>query len=104
MPKRYAKGRRAYAFSQRTGKRVAYRRLVRDGQTGLLVAPEEWEPKHPQEIPLRDLDDAINLRRPMPDNFDAEQLTIEMPGMNPTTFEAGSEMYGMFTIKTPTVV
>lgn len=44
-----------------------YRDLVEDGHiSGLLVHPDWWEPKHPQEIPVR-VDDPVALWRPAPE-------------------------------------
>lgn len=64
---KYAKGRKALAECMRSGKRLPYKDLVRDGHIdGLLVAPEWWEPKHPQEIPVR-VDDPIALENPSPE-------------------------------------
>jgi len=63
----YAKGRRAIAECQRSGQKMLYRDLVEDGHVaGLLVHPDWWEPKHPQEIPV-EIDDPIALYRPAPE-------------------------------------
>ena len=46
---------------------MRYRDLVEDGHVpGLLVHPDWWEPKHPQEIPVQ-IDDPIALYRPAPE-------------------------------------
>jgi hypothetical protein len=46
---------------------MRYRDLVEDGHVpGLLVHPDWWEPKHPQEIPV-EIDDPIALHRPAPE-------------------------------------
>ena len=46
---------------------MRYRDLVEDGHVpGLLVHPDWWEPKHPQEIPVT-VDDPIALYRPAPE-------------------------------------
>lgn len=67
MARRYAKGRHAVAECQRSGQKMLYRDLVEDGHIeGLLVHPDWWEPKHPQEIPVR-VDDPIALYRPSPE-------------------------------------
>jgi len=64
---KYARGRKAWGICQRSGQRVLLDRLVRDGHNpGLLVAPEWWEPKHPQEFPPP-MDEAIALYRPSPE-------------------------------------
>lgn len=67
MGRKYAKGKRAIAECQRSGQKMLYRDLVEDGHIpGLLVHPDWWEPKHPQEIPPR-VDDPIALERPAPE-------------------------------------
>jgi hypothetical protein len=46
---------------------MRYRDLVEDGHVpGLLVHPDWWEPKHPQEIPVT-VDDPVALYRPAPE-------------------------------------
>ena len=65
--RRYAKGRHAVAECQRSGQKMRYRDLVEDGHVpGLLVHPDWWEPRHPQEIPV-DVTDAVALYRPAPE-------------------------------------
>lgn len=65
--KSYAKGKNAVAECQRSGQKMKYRDLVEDGHIpGLLVHPDWWEPKHPQEIPV-DVTDAVALFRPAPE-------------------------------------
>jgi hypothetical protein len=64
---KYAKGRHAIAECQRSGQKMRYRDLVEDGHVpGLLVHPDWWEPKHPQEIPIV-ITDPIALFRPAPE-------------------------------------
>lgn len=41
-------------------------KMVVDGDTGLLVDPNWYEPKHPQETPIIKTD-AVALRRPAPE-------------------------------------
>lgn len=77
MARRYAKGRHAVAECQRSGQKMRYRDLVEDGHIeGLLVHPDWWEPKHPQEIPVR-VDDPVALYRPSP------EISIETDYGNP---------------------
>ena len=64
---KYAKGRHALAECQRSGQKMLYRDLVEDGHVpGLLVHPDWWEPKHPQETPV-EVTDPIALSRPAPE-------------------------------------
>lgn len=77
MSKGYARGRHALAECQRSGQKMKYRDLVEDGHVpGLLVHPDWWEPKHPQEIPV-EVDDPIALFRPAP------EISIETNYGNP---------------------
>ena len=71
---RYAKGKKSYAISDRGGQRVRYTQL-KTTWDGLRVAPDEWEPKHPQLTPARNVIDAQQLFKPRPDN-DPEDVTI----------------------------
>ena len=63
---RYARDHKAWGQDAKTGRRVYLRDLVRDGQTGLPVTRESYDPKHPQERPI-DVYDPETLRRPAPD-------------------------------------
>jgi hypothetical protein len=67
---------------------MRYRDLVEDGHVpGLLVHPDWWEPKHPQEIPVEiddpialvEIDDPIALYRPAP------EISVEQGYGNPNT-------------------
>lgn len=63
----YARGRNAKAECMRSGQKMMYRDLVEDGHIhGLLVHPDWWEPKHPQEIPINVVD-PVALYRPSPE-------------------------------------
>jgi len=62
MP-RYAKGTKSYGISDRGGQRVPYPQL-KTTWDGLRVAPDEWEPKHPQLTPAKNVIDAQQLFKP----------------------------------------
>ena len=94
----YARGDRAWGRCARTGERVLLKDLVRDGQTGLLVTREAYEPKHPQEKPPRNIFDPQTLRRPAPDNDVTGAFTTAM-----FTWDPGSIADGVTEIKTATV-
>ncbi len=67
MARQYARGRHAIAECQRSGQKMRYRDLVEDGHVeGLLVHPDWWEPKHPQETPVT-VHDPVALYRPSPE-------------------------------------
>lgn len=88
MSRSHAKGRHALAECQRSGKKMRYRDLVEDGHVpGLLVSPDWWEPKHPQEIPV-EVTDPVALYRPAPEiSISAGYADPENPagGAAPTT-------------------
>ena len=63
---RYAKGRRSQAISDRSGFKVPYREL-KTTWDNLRVEPEEWEVKHPQLDPPKNVVDATALFKPRPD-------------------------------------
>lgn len=63
---------------------MKYRDLVEDGHIeGLLVHPDWWEPKHPQEIPV-EVTDPIALYRPAP------EISIEEGYGDPENLDGGS--------------
>lgn len=63
---------------------MPYRHLVEDGHVpGLLVHPDWWEPKHPQEIPVT-IEDPIALRRPAP------EISIEPGYGDPENLDGGT--------------
>lgn len=65
---RYARGKHAVGQCQRSGKKVPYRDLVYDGYyPNLLVAPEWYEPAHPQEH-LPAVHDPVALRKASPEH------------------------------------
>ena len=70
----YAKGRKAVAISDRSGFRVPYRNL-RTEWNGFRVAPDEYEQKHPQLTPPKNIIDATALFKPRPDN-DPENVSF----------------------------
>jgi len=83
MSKSYAKGTHAVAECQRSGQKMRYRDLVEDGHIqGLLVHPDWWEPKHPQEIPV-EVVDPIALFRPAP------EISIEAGYGDPENLDGG---------------
>lgn len=65
--RKYAQGKNALAECMRSGQKMRYQDLVEDGQIpGLLVHPDWYEPRHPQEIPI-DASDAVVLWKPSPE-------------------------------------
>jgi len=77
----HAVGRNAIGICERSGKKMLRRKMVYDGQyPDLLVAPEEWDPKHPQEY-LPDVGDPVTIYDPTgdPDKVAANTLVISIP-------------------------
>ena len=64
---RRATGKKSLAIGDRSGLRVPYTSL-KTTWDGLRVEPEDWEPKHPQLDPPRNVVDAVALFQPRPDN------------------------------------
>jgi hypothetical protein len=73
MATRHATGRKSKAISDQSGFEVPYTSLVTQWD-GLRVEPEEFDPKHPQLTPSKNVVDATSLFRPRPDND--QELTI----------------------------
>jgi hypothetical protein len=71
---RYATGKKSVAISDRSGFKVKYNEL-RTTWDGLRVEYEEWEPKHPQLTPAKNVFDATALFNPRPDG-DPENVTF----------------------------
>ena len=63
---RYASGNKAYGISDRSGFRYRLRDMKKEWN-GLLVGPDEYEPKHPQLEPPNVRPDPQALRNPRPD-------------------------------------
>jgi hypothetical protein len=63
---------------------MRYRDLVEDGHIpGLMVHPDWWEPRHPQEIPVT-VTDPIALWRPSP------EISIETGYGDPENLDGGT--------------
>ena len=71
---KYAKGKKSYAISDRSGLRVRYSKL-KTTWDGLRVSPEDWEPKHPQLTPAKNVVDATALFNGRPDT-DPENVAV----------------------------
>jgi len=67
---RYASGKYAYGLSDRSGFRYRLRDMKKEWN-GLVVGPDEFEPKHPQLEAPRVSPDPQALRNPRPDRSEA---------------------------------
>lgn len=74
---KFASGKKSYAISDRSGVRYPYRDMRKEWN-GLLVGPDEYEPKHPQLKPLPAVSDAQALRNARPDRV--EPLDVPVGG------------------------
>ncbi len=73
----YAKGKWALGECRRSGRKMLLRNMVADGYyPNLIVDPEWYEPKHPQES-LPKVRDPTSLFRPAPDQ-DKSDATIRL--------------------------
>ena len=63
---RFATGSKAYGISDRSGFRYRLREMRREWN-GALVGPDEYESKHPQLTPPRNVFDSEAIRNPRPD-------------------------------------
>jgi len=83
---RFASGKYSYGISDRSGFRYRLRDMRREW-TGLLVGPDEYESKHPQLTPPRNVVDAEALRNPRPDTQNIISVTVKFPTFNLATVE-----------------
>jgi hypothetical protein len=89
---KFASGKKAYAISDRSGQRYLYR-LMRKEWNGLLVGPDEYEPKQPQLGPFRKVNDPQALQNARPDRVEPLLVfvgveTVENPTAALTTANA----------------
>ena len=89
---KFASGKKAYAISDRSGQRYPYR-LMRREWNGLLVGPDEYEPKQPQLGPFRKVNDPQALQNARPDRVEPLLVfvgveTVETPTAALTTANA----------------
>ena len=83
---RFASGQYSYGISDRSGFRYRLRDMRREWN-GLLVGPDEYEPKHPQLTPPRNVVDAEALRNPRPDTQNIISVEIKFPTFDLTTVQ-----------------
>jgi len=72
---RYASGSKAYGISDRSGFRYRLREMKKEWN-GLLVGPDEYEPKHPQLEAPRVGPDPQALRDPRPDKSETVSVYL----------------------------
>ena len=82
---KFASGKNALAISDRSGFQYPYR-LMRREWNGLLVGPDEFDPKHPQLGPFRKVTDPEALVDSRPEQNVARQRSTQY-GFNPVGFK-----------------
>lgn len=75
---KFALGKKAFGISDRSGFRYRLN-TMRKEWNGLLVGPDEWEPKHPQLEPRRRPTDPQALRDPRPDRREPVVVFVGVP-------------------------
>ena len=85
---RYASGKKAYGYSDRSGFRYRLRDMIKEWN-GLKVGRDEYEPKHPQLEPNHPGPDPTALYEPRVDT--RTEVTVEnLLGLNPFTTTTSS--------------
>lgn len=72
---KHATGKNSYAISDRSGFRYRYQDMRREW-TGALVGKDEFEPKHPQLGPFKEVSDAEALFNPRPDRVEPQTVFV----------------------------
>ena len=75
---KFASGKDSWAISDRSGFRYPYRVMKREWN-GLLVGPDEYEPKHPQLGPFRKVVDPEALQNARPDRVEPLDVFVGVP-------------------------
>ena len=75
---KFASGKNSWAISDRSGFRYPYRVMKREWN-GLLVGPDEYEPKHPQLGPFRKVVDPEALQNARPDRVEPLDVYVGVP-------------------------
>jgi len=75
---KFAAGKEAWAISDRSGFRYPYR-LMKKEWNGLLVGPDEYEPKQPQLGPFRKVVDPQALQNARPDRVEPLDVYVGLP-------------------------
>jgi|TARA_R110000796_G_scaffold74708_1_gene168012 hypothetical protein len=75
---KFAAGKDSFAISDRSGFRYPYR-LMRKEWNGLLVGPDEYDPKQPQLGPFRKVSDPEALKNARPDRVEPLDVYVGVP-------------------------
>ena len=102
MMAKFASGKESWAICDRSGLRYPYR-VMKKEWNGLLVGPDQYEPKHPQLGPFRKVSDPEALRNARPDIVEPMDVfvgvpLVEGPNLRPCS---GFGQVGQVTVSTP---
>lgn len=75
---KFASGKESYAISDRSGFRYPYK-VMKKEWNGLLVGPDEFEPKQPQLGPFRKVSDPQALQNARPDRVEPLDVYVGLP-------------------------
>ena len=75
---KFALGKDSYAICDRSGFRYPYK-VMRLEWNGLLVGPDQYEPKHPQLGPFRKVSDPQALKNARPDRIEPLDVYVGVP-------------------------
>ena len=90
---RYASGRRAWGYSDRSGFRYRLRDMIKEWN-GLKVGPDEYEPKHPQLEPNHQHQIPTALYQPRSDSRSSDRRKV----VNIKSFLSGSSGSAVITV------
>lgn len=90
---KFSSGKHAYFISDRSGQRYRYKDARREW-TGAIVGPDEYEPKHPQLFPVRNVVDVQALRDARPDRTEPAVQQL----LRKNAFASGSSGSSVITV------
>ena len=99
---KFASGNKSWAISDRSGFRYPYK-VMKKEWNGLLVGPDEYEPKHPQLGPFRKVVDPEALQNARPDRVEPLNVYVGLPTVeneNLTSPKCFGKV-GQVTVSTP---
>jgi hypothetical protein len=98
---KFASGKDSYAICDRSGFRYPYR-VMRREWNGLLVGPDQYEPKHPQLGPFRKVSDPQALQNARPDRIEPVTVYVGVPSVEKENLKpvTGFGQVGLVTVTT----
>ena len=98
---KFASGKNSWAISDRSGFAYPYKVMKREWN-GLLVGPDEYEPKQPQLEPRRKVVDPQALQNPRPDRVEPLDVFVAVPLVEGPDFRplVGYVLVGSVTVTT----